>query len=79
MQDSLMSPAMTSNNEVSPLTIWPGKVCFIIVKNKEFDGKDEVTEPDPGSNPADDMYLEVQVQVSRGRTKTILLSRSLHR
>ncbi len=27
---------------------------FIIIKAKEFDAKDEVTEPDPGSNPSDD-------------------------
>ena len=36
------------------LTISPEKVCFIIVKAREFDAKDEVTEPDPGSNPSDD-------------------------
>lgn len=35
-------------NEIT-LTISPEKVCFIIVKAKEFDAKDEVTEPDPGS------------------------------
>ena len=36
------------------LTISPEKVCFIIIKAREFDVKDEVTEPDPGSNPSDD-------------------------
>jgi Protein of unknown function (DUF3775) len=30
------------------------KVCFIIVKAREFDVKDAVTEPDPGSNATDD-------------------------
>ena len=30
------------------------KVCFIIIKAKEYDAKDEITEPDPGSNPSDD-------------------------
>jgi len=44
---------MTDNDE-SPLTISPEKVCFIIIKAREFDAKDEVTEPDPGSNPSDD-------------------------
>jgi hypothetical protein len=34
-------------------------VCFIIVKAREFDVKDLVTEPDPGSNPSDDGMLEV--------------------
>ena len=36
------------------LTISPEKVCFVIIKTKEFDAKDEVSEPDPGSNPTDD-------------------------
>jgi Protein of unknown function (DUF3775) len=36
------------------LTISTEKVCFIIVKAREFDAKDIVTEPDPGSNPTDD-------------------------
>jgi hypothetical protein len=36
------------------LSISPEKVCFIIVKAREFDVKDAVTEPDPGSNPSDD-------------------------
>jgi hypothetical protein len=36
------------------LTISPEKVCFVIIKAPEFDAKDEVTEPDPGSNPTDD-------------------------
>ena len=46
-------------NDDSPLTISPEKVCFIIVKAKEFDAKDEVTEPDPASNPSDDDDIEV--------------------
>lgn len=43
----------------SPLSISPEKVCFVIVKAREFDAKDEVTEPDPGSNPSDDKDIEV--------------------
>jgi hypothetical protein len=39
---------------VDALTISPEKVCFIIIKAREFDVKDAVTEPDPGSNPSDD-------------------------
>ena len=35
------------------------KVCFIIMKAKEFDAKDEVTDPDSGSNPSDDMQAGV--------------------
>ncbi len=41
------------------LTISPEKVCFIIVKAREFDAKDEVTEPDPASNPSDDKDVSV--------------------
>ena len=35
------------------------KVCFIIVKARELDVKVEVTEPDPGSNAADDDFRGV--------------------
>ena len=41
------------------LTISPEKVCFLVVKAREFDVKDAVSEPDPGSNPADDMDAAV--------------------
>jgi hypothetical protein len=34
-------------------------VCFIIVKAREFDAKDVVTDPDPGSNDADDDMISV--------------------
>ena len=37
------------------LSISTEKVCYLILKAREFDVKDAVTEPDPGSNPADDM------------------------
>src|SRR3982074_2275191 len=36
------------------LTISSETVCFIILKAREFDVKDAVTEPDPASNPSDD-------------------------
>jgi len=50
----------TTKGEIEPtLTISPEKVCFIIIKAKEFDAKDEVTEDDPGSNPSDDMGAAV--------------------
>lgn len=41
------------------LAISPETVCYLIVKAREFDAKDEVTEPDPGSNPADDRDASV--------------------
>jgi len=36
------------------LNISTEKVCYIIVKAREFDAKVEPVEPDPGSNPSDD-------------------------
>jgi Protein of unknown function (DUF3775) len=48
-----------ADDDPSPLTISPEKICFIIMKARQFDAKDEVTEPDPGSNPSDDMDVEV--------------------
>ena len=44
---------------VPPLSISSEKVCFIIIKAREYDVKDVVTEPDPGSNAADDGMIEV--------------------
>ena len=41
------------------LDIDPDKVCFIIIKAREFDGKVEPSESDPGSNPSDDGESEV--------------------
>ena len=41
------------------LSISPEKVCFIIIKAREFDVKDIVTEPDPASNPTDDAMVSV--------------------
>lgn len=41
------------------LTISPEKVCFLIVKAREFDAKDIVTEPDAASNPSDDRDVSV--------------------
>ena len=47
-------PQPASNDTSDLLTISPEKVCFAIIKAREFDAKDAVTEPDPGSNPSDD-------------------------
>jgi len=54
MQEGSKEPAPSSNEDDSVLTISPEKVCFIIIKAREFDVKDAVTDPDPGSNPSDD-------------------------
>jgi hypothetical protein len=47
------------SDDAAPLAVSPEKVCFIIVKAKEFDAKDEVNEPEPASNPSDDMAVAV--------------------
>jgi hypothetical protein len=44
---------------VPPLAITSDKVCFVIIKAREYDVKDVVTEPDPGSNAADDGMIGV--------------------
>lgn len=46
-------------DDLPALAISPDKVCFIIVKAREFDAKDIVTEPDTGSNPSDDNMISV--------------------
>ncbi|MGA8772105.1 MAG: hypothetical protein WB610_17255, partial [Rhodomicrobium sp.] len=56
VSDQTKNPA--EDDEVT-LSIPPEKVCFIIVKAREFDVKDEVSEPDPGSNPSDDHDVAV--------------------
>ena len=45
--------------EPTELQISTEKVCFVVIKAREFDVKDAVTEPDPGSNPSDDQMAAV--------------------
>jgi hypothetical protein len=52
-------PGSVSGESSSPLTISSEKVCFIIIKARQFDAKDAMTEPDPGSNPSDDMEAAI--------------------
>jgi len=47
-------PGTTSDADEPALTVSPEKVAFIIMKAREFDVKDGVSEPYPGSNPSDD-------------------------
>jgi hypothetical protein len=46
-------------DELPPLAISAEKVCYVIIKAREFEAKDETTEPDPGSNPTDDRMVSV--------------------
>jgi hypothetical protein len=41
------------------LSISPDKLCFVIMKAREFDVKDVVTDPDSSSNAVDDAMLSV--------------------
>ncbi len=41
------------------LSISPEKIFFVIVKAREFDAKDVGTDPNSGSNPADDGMIDV--------------------
>ncbi len=41
------------------LNVSAEKLCYIIVKAREFDAKVDPVEPDPGSNPTDDDAREV--------------------
>ena len=45
--------------EKPSLAISPEKVCFFVLKAREFDVKDVVTDPDSGSNATDDAMLSV--------------------
>ena len=55
------SPAEdAATTKVTPaLSISPEKVCFIVVKAREFDAKDMVTIPDDASNATDDAMMSV--------------------
>jgi len=52
-------PTIEDSGEPVELNINPEKVCFIIIKAREFDAKVDPVEADPGSNPADDDEREV--------------------
>src|SRR5665811_1955203 len=59
MKKGMSPPAMPADEDAVTLTISPEKVCFIIIKAREFDAKEQVNEPDPGSNPSDDKEAAV--------------------
>lgn len=43
------------DGERPELTISPEKVCYLVVKAREWDGKDAPLDPDPASNPRSDV------------------------
>ena len=52
---------MTQTTDEAPveIDISPEKVCYIIIKAREYDAKVEPVEADPGSNAADDGEREI--------------------
>ncbi len=54
--------AEPETRELPSLAISPEKVCFIVVKAREFDVKDAVTNPDESSSAADDNMSSVLEQ-----------------
>ena len=44
---------------IPSLSISPEKICFIVVKAREFDAKDIVTDPEGASNASDDAMISV--------------------
>ncbi len=42
-----------------PLTISPEKVCYLILKARQYDAKDGLTDEGSASNPSDDAMIDV--------------------
>lgn len=54
MANATTERPVKSEDERVELNISPEKVCFLIIKAREFDAKEEANDTDPGSNPSDD-------------------------
>ena len=57
-----MNKIVATTNEPPPgvaLGINPDKVCFVIAKARVFDAKEDITDPDSGSNASDDGMRDV--------------------
>ncbi|HEY4265251.1 MAG TPA: DUF3775 domain-containing protein [Micropepsaceae bacterium] len=57
-----MNQIITPNTELPPgveLAINPDKVCHIIAKARAFDAKEDISDPDSGSNASDDGMADV--------------------
>src|SRR5262245_53993185 len=53
-EEGQVNAEATQSLTLPDLSIATDKICFVIAKAHEFDAKDVMTEPDPGSNPIDD-------------------------
>jgi hypothetical protein len=54
-----MARNVPSPQEIPTLAISSEKVCYLVVKAREFDVKEEDSDPDSGSNAADDGMTDV--------------------
>lgn len=52
-------PKLAELEATPALAISPEKVCWVIIKAREFDVKEAANEPDPGSNATDDKMVSV--------------------
>lgn len=64
--------AATDATRTVELTISAEKLCFLVVKAREFDVKTGVVEADPGSNPVDSGMSEVLEDYTGDATLTEL-------
>lgn len=60
--------------DVPDLGIAADKVCFIMIKARQFDGKVGVSDPDSGSNPSDDGGVDVLEDESNDPVRDELVS-----
>lgn len=56
---STSPPAEPESGSPAEMDIAPEKVCFVVVKSREFQAKVDVVEADPGSNPSDEGFREI--------------------
>jgi len=54
-----VSPQTNADTDANELGIATDKVCFIIVKARQFDVKEGVSDPNSGSDAPDDGYRDV--------------------
>jgi hypothetical protein len=59
MSNAALEQLVGNEDEKVELNISPEKVCFLIIKAREFDAKEEANDSDPGSNPSDDQEAAV--------------------
>ncbi len=59
MSNAMIERPVATEDEKVEINISPEKVCFLVIKAREFDAKEEANESNPGSNPSDDKEASV--------------------